>query len=86
MRMPAAQDDDERGPDEEELGESADDGASETVPCPRCGADVYEDAEQCPACGDYVSPLRRPALARFRWWWLALFLAAAAAVLCSRIA
>ena len=22
---------------------------SETVPCPECGTDVYEDAEQCPS-------------------------------------
>ena len=23
--------------------------------CPECGADVYEDAPQCPACGWYVT-------------------------------
>jgi predicted nucleic acid-binding Zn ribbon protein len=27
-----------------------------TVPCPHCGAEIYEDAPQCPACGDYVTP------------------------------
>ncbi len=31
------------------------DDASETVPCPYCGADVYEEAERCPACGKYIS-------------------------------
>lgn len=30
------------------------DDESETVPCPDCGADVYEDAEQCPSCGQYI--------------------------------
>jgi hypothetical protein len=27
---------------------------TETVRCPNCWGDVYEDAEQCPACGEYV--------------------------------
>ena len=26
-----------------------------TVPCPHCGKDVYEDAERCPSCGNYLS-------------------------------
>lgn len=30
------------------------DDAAETIPCPSCRADIYEDAEQCPHCGDYV--------------------------------
>ena len=32
----------------------AEDDRSETLPCPACGAEIYEDAEQCPACGQYV--------------------------------
>jgi len=32
-----------------------DDGESLTVPCPECGTDVYEDAEQCPVCGHYLT-------------------------------
>ena len=31
-----------------------DDDVNEVVPCPNCGAEIYEDAEQCPACGEYV--------------------------------
>ncbi len=31
-----------------------DDDDSETVECAECGADVYEDAERCPACGNYI--------------------------------
>lgn len=42
-----------------------DDGVSETVPCPACGAAVYEDADQCPACGEWIIPL---AASRGRGW------------------
>ncbi len=38
-------------PDEDESSEDDD----ETVPCPHCHKPVYEDAEQCPACGNYLS-------------------------------
>ncbi len=34
-------------PDEE-------DDSTATVECPACGAEVYEEAEQCPACGNYT--------------------------------
>ncbi len=32
-----------------------DDDEAETVPCPHCGQDVYEDAERCPNCERYLS-------------------------------
>jgi hypothetical protein len=38
-----------------------------TVPCPHCGADVYDDAEQCPTCGQYLSHIDAPAAGR-SWW------------------
>jgi uncharacterized paraquat-inducible protein A len=41
-------DDHEDEPDEEDDGD-------ETVPCPYCGAAVYEDAERCPRCENYLS-------------------------------
>ncbi|HEX8202018.1 MAG TPA: zinc-ribbon domain-containing protein [Isosphaeraceae bacterium] len=54
--------------------------SSDVVPCPECGAEVYEDAEQCPACGQYIilstSPWRGRPL-----WWILLGLAGFAAVL-----
>lgn len=25
-----------------------------SVDCPHCGAAMYEDAPQCPACGEYI--------------------------------
>ena len=31
-----------------------DDDEIETVPCPACGKEVYEEAERCPYCGDYI--------------------------------
>jgi hypothetical protein len=41
---------------------------TDTVPCPYCGCEVYEDAERCPSCEHYLSsedspPGRKP-------WWL----------------
>ena len=27
----------------------------DTSPCPHCGAEIYDDAERCPACGMYLS-------------------------------
>ena len=28
---------------------------NDTIACPFCGKPMYDDAEQCPACGQYVS-------------------------------
>jgi predicted nucleic acid-binding Zn ribbon protein len=43
---------------------SPDEDSTDTVPCPYCGAPVYEDAERCPACENYLSeedaPSRKP--------------------------
>ncbi len=58
-----------------EPDENEDEDDFETQACPSCGADVYEDAEQCPACGDYVIFLTRHCLAGrgglSRWGWSA---------------
>lgn len=48
-----------------------DDDSTDTVECPQCHADVYEDAEQCSACGEFM--LRTQS----GWsdkpiWWIAL--------------
>ncbi|MBN2473078.1 MAG: zinc-ribbon domain-containing protein [Pirellulales bacterium] len=45
-----------------------DDEISETVPCPQCGADVYEDAVQCPACGTYITHEANVWSGRPAWW------------------
>jgi len=53
--------------DDDELDAEGDDDS--TVECPYCQRSVYDDAEQCPSCGSYLSevdsPQRRP-------WWLVL--------------
>ncbi len=33
-----------------------DDAPDYVVPCPACGADVHEDTQQCPVCGDWIVP------------------------------
>ncbi len=38
-----------------------------TVPCPYCGQEVYDDAEQCPNCGEYLSLEDSPRAAK-PWW------------------
>jgi ribosomal protein S27AE len=44
--------DDNEYPDPDYEDDSDD--VTATVRCPNCGTDVYEDAEQCPKCGEYV--------------------------------
>ncbi|MBO0698241.1 MAG: hypothetical protein J2P46_07600 [Zavarzinella sp.] len=68
-------DDDGWEPDDDEEWEPEPEEDDETAPCPHCQAPVYEGAEQCPACGRYLSeedapPSRKP-------WWIVL-----GAVLC----
>jgi len=49
-----------------------DDDIGETIPCRSCGADVYEDALQCPECGDYVSLSGGGFFAGRPWWFVVL--------------
>lgn len=64
-------------PDEEDL----DDETSETLPCPECGAEVYEDAPRCPACGAYITPGSRSRSGPHAWWIVLGLVAAILAVL-----
>ena len=41
--------------DPDESDQDSDEDPSGTVPCPRCGEDVYEEAERCPNCGEYIT-------------------------------
>lgn len=41
---------------------------SDVVTCPNCGADVYEDAEQCPACGGWIARSTHPLSGRAVWF------------------
>ncbi len=45
---------DPEGPQDIDLVDAGDD-ESETVACPHCGADVYEDADRCPRCGEWIT-------------------------------
>jgi hypothetical protein len=40
--------------DEPEDGDGPE-GETETVPCPSCRQPVYEEAQRCPHCGNYIS-------------------------------
>lgn len=48
---------DEEDRDLPQEGDLADDEmGGDVVPCPSCGREVYEDAERCPHCGDWITP------------------------------
>ena len=44
------------------------DDETSTLPCPECGADVYEDAVRCPACGNYITHPTSVWHGRPGWW------------------
>lgn len=54
--------------DEEYLDEEDDnwdnDDEAETFACPACGADVYEESQRCPECGEYISQSTGPLAGR----------------------
>jgi hypothetical protein len=54
------------------------------VACPSCGSDVFDDAEWCPSCGDYITQTRS-AWANKSWWWMVLGLLGIAAVIWSSL-
>ena len=39
-----------------------------TLPCPSCGAEIFDEAERCPACGRYLTreDMQNPK----KPWWL----------------
>jgi hypothetical protein len=46
-------------------GQPDDPDEDDTLPCPHCEAPIYDGAEQCPKCGQYISeedapPTRKP--------------------------
>jgi hypothetical protein len=55
-------DDDEDDDAEDDADEPA------TIPCPHCGAEVFDDAEQCPSCGSWFVRDRRPLTGRPSWF------------------
>lgn len=57
--------------DEEEIYED-DDEETSTVSCRACGAEVYEDALECPVCNQYLEAGSRSPLAGRPLWYVAL--------------
>ena len=71
-------DDEDWDDDEEDPWETDDETA--VVPCPICHMPVFEDAERCPSCGDYLVHRRSPWSER-PWWWVALGLLGSGALI-----
>ena len=59
-----------------------DDDSVELITCPECQAEIYEEAERCPACGWYVV-IRNNQLAGRPTWWLILGILGVTATLLS---
>jgi len=41
-------------PDEADLVDDDDEVLGSIVPCPNCGRGIFEDAQQCPACHQWI--------------------------------
>lgn len=68
--------DDEESDDEFDLPDGVyHDDELPTVPCPHCRAEMLEELERCPRCGNYRS--REDALAERRSWFFWAMMAAA---------
>jgi hypothetical protein len=53
---------------------------TDTIRCPECGTDVYDDAVQCPSCGHYLEADTNPWSGRSLWWIVVGLLGVVAAV------
>ena len=42
--------------------------STDTIACAACGAEVYEDAVQCPVCGEYMMPETSIWAGKPSWW------------------
>jgi len=51
------------------------------IPCPNCGKEVFDDAEQCPSCGHWLAPDRSPMRGRPSWFLILGFGGAILAIL-----
>ncbi len=44
-------------PDEEWVEDEGSDDEDDTLMCPLCREEVHEDTQQCPHCGDWITPV-----------------------------
>jgi DNA-directed RNA polymerase subunit RPC12/RpoP len=65
--------------DEEIYGSEEDE--DPVIPCPNCGEEVFDDAEQCPSCGHWLVPDRSPMKGRPSWFLILGFGGAILAIL-----
>lgn len=66
---------DEWDDEEDDLVDDGDDGDDEeepTIHCPYCRAEIWEEAPQCPECGEYLSLEDRQARHEWRPRWIIL--------------
>ncbi len=68
-------DDFDEDPDETDQDRDEGDESTEMLPCPFCGKPVYENADVCSRCGNYVGSQDGPARLP-RWVWIGVALAA----------
>ncbi len=65
--------------DEEWIDDEGDD-EDDLLLCPSCRASVHEDTQQCPHCGDWITPIYPGERTRRRIWAVAALLVVAAFV------
>jgi len=58
---------DDEGDDLDDAADDDADGDDSTMPCPHCGADIYEDAVRCPVCERYLTQEEIRTTSKPRW-------------------
>ena len=54
--------------DEDWVEDDGDDSDDDLMVWPSCGGGVHKDAQQCPLCHDWITPVYPSASARPMWW------------------
>ena len=65
----------------DEVFDEDDDPGGDQLPCPSCGAPVYDDTDRCPHCGDWIMPLASAARSK-SWVWIVAAVLVVIAMLC----
>ncbi|MFH1110043.1 MAG: hypothetical protein V1790_12745 [Planctomycetota bacterium] len=55
--------------DEEWVDEGEDAADDDLLSCPSCRRSVHEDTQQCPHCGDWITPVDLSSRSK-RWVWV----------------